>query len=347
MTNQGDAAWEAFAEELQQYQLGVRRESDPPLFTREPVTTVQAYRWKWPDIVRFLHRATEVVAAGGASGAERRTLRLVNPGLPYGTTHTLWAAIQAVAPGEVANAHRHSAAALRFIIQGDGASTTVNGERYPMQRGDFLITPAWAWHDHRNDSAQLTYWLDCLDIPLMRMLQSSFFELHSEPQQRVLPGQTDSLRRYGSGILRPAKDGPKPLLGAVPVYPFREAYAALKELEALDPDPYDDVALEYINPTTGGHVMPTIACYIQLLRPGVQTRAHRHTHSALYHVVEGQGQTIVNGQALQWEAGDFIAVPPWAWHEHRNLASTKEAVLFSVTDRPVYEALGYDREEGR
>jgi len=102
--------------------------------------------------------------------------------------------------------------------------------------------------------------------------------------------------------------------------------------------------MEYINPATGGSALRTIGCWIQLIRPGVQTQAHRQTSSAVYHVFAGQGLSVIEGQRFDWRQGDFFAVPPWAWHEHTN-AGDREAVLFSIQDTPVFEALGLYREE--
>lgn len=105
------------------------------------------------------------------------------------------------------------------------------------------------------------------------------------------------------------------------------------------------MAFRYTNPSTGGHVLPTIGCWIQMLRPGVHTKAHRHTTCGVYHVFRGSGSTIVDGVQIDWEQGDFFALPPWSWHEHVNRSATEEAVLFSTTDAPVIEAVNLYCEE--
>jgi gentisate 1,2-dioxygenase len=107
--------------------------------------------------------------------------------------------------------------------------------------------------------------------------------------------------------------------------------------------PFDDVALEYINPHTGSPALPTIACWIQLIRSGVHTKAHRQTNSAVYHVFREEGYTIVNGERFAWKTGDFFVVPLWAWHEHAN-NTEEDAILFSVQDTPILHALGLYRE---
>src|SRR5262249_49440476 len=127
-------------------------------------------------------------------------------------------------------------------------------------------------------------------------------------------------------------------------YRWETTLAALQRLAQIEASPYDDVAPEYTNPRTGGHVLPTLACWIQMLRPGVRTRAHRHTSSAVYHVFRGQGYSVIDGQRLDWAQGDFLALPGWAWHEHAN-PGTAEAILFSITDLPTMETLELYHEE--
>jgi hypothetical protein len=53
-------------------------------------------------------------------------------------------------PGEIAPSHRHTASAILLIVEGRGAYTSVDGERTPMEPGDFVITPSWTSHDHGN-----------------------------------------------------------------------------------------------------------------------------------------------------------------------------------------------------
>jgi gentisate 1,2-dioxygenase len=139
--------------------------------------------------------------------------------------------------------------------------------------------------------------------------------------------------------MRPAARA-SPLLN----YKWSKTEAALRRLAQVDASPFDDVALEYVSPTTGGPVLPTLACWVQLIRPGVRTRAHRQTSSSVYHVFEGRGFSVINGQRFDWERGDFFALPPWAWHEHA-AARDDEVILFSIHDTPILSALGLYREE--
>jgi gentisate 1,2-dioxygenase len=330
--------------DLERLQCRVHQPDDPPLFTREPRSTMEPVHWRWRELLPMLDRLGAMIEIG--SGGQRRTLRLSNPGLPYGTTPTFWASIQVILPGEIAEAHRHSASAFRFIMQGEGSHTTVDGERYPMNEGDLVLTPAWTWHDHEHRGAQPMIWLDVLDISLMRSMHATFFEPYPEKEQPVdaIPDRT--WRTYGSGLMRPPRSGPPPALNPLLAYPRERAEAALEQAAGLVPDPVDDVILEYQNPLTGGPAMTTMALALQKLRPGFRGRAHRHTGSRLYYVVRGQGTSLVEGRRFDWDAGDFVAVPPWAWCEHRN-DSASDALLFRVEDTPALRALGFWREEER
>jgi gentisate 1,2-dioxygenase len=272
-------------------------------------------------------------------------LGFINPGLPdrYGATHTLWAGFQYLMPGEVAPAHRHSPAAIRFIIRGDGAFTTVDGDKCVMSRGDLVLTPPWTWHDHGNESDEPMIWLDGLDLPLVVEMEGQFYEAFAADAQPVAKPAGDSERRYGIGQLRPTWEkwaGPfSPLLN----YKWARTEEALRRLATVGGSPFDDVAMEYINPHTGGPLMPTLACWVQLIRAGVRTRAHRQTGSAVYFVFEGRGASVIDGQRFDWRTGDLFVVPTWAWHEHAS--ADGEAILFSVQDTPVMQALGLYREQ--
>ena len=193
-------------------------------------------------------------------------------------------------PGEIARAHRHTAAALRLIIESEGGYTVVNGHRIPMLPGDLVLTPNWTWHDHANDSDAPMIWLDGLDSPLIRMLECGFREEYEAESQPVSEAADPSFAKYGAGGLRPAWE-PTPTAQYSPLwhYPYAQAREALERLAAEGTaSPFDGVIMEYTNPVTGGPAMPTIGCYIQLLRPGEHTQAHRHTSSAAFHVVEGR-----------------------------------------------------------
>jgi gentisate 1,2-dioxygenase len=336
---------------LHDFYEDLRRHDLAPAWASEsgagPRHTTLPYVWHWRDIRPRALRAAELV---GTEQAERRVLRLCNPGLEAGgASARLVANVQIVMPGEIARAHRHTPAALRLIIEAAGGYTVVNGEQIPMQPGDLVLTPNWTWHDHANDSGQPVIWLDGLDVPLVRMLDAYFYEQYPQETQPVGEAVDRSLDAYGAGGLRPAWEGrPRTAYSPLMHYPYAQVRPALERLMATTAgSPFDGVIMEYTNPVTGGPVMPTIGCYVQMLRPGERTQAHRHTGTTLYHVIEGEGTTIVDGKRLEWTDKDVVCVPSWAFHEHLNLSPGRPAVLFSFTDEPVMRALDLYREEAR
>ena len=173
--------------------------------TPEPVTPVKAAHWRYEDVRPLLFEAVMI----SAEEAERRVLVLENPGLPNmaSITHSLYAGIQLVLPGEVAPQHRHSQAALRFVLEGKGATTTVNGERLEMYPGDLVLTPSFQWHDHQNETDEPIVWMDGLDIALVGLLDASFAQVSNQREQEVTQAKGTSRARYG-GNLPPIDDGP-------------------------------------------------------------------------------------------------------------------------------------------
>ncbi|MDE3076156.1 MAG: cupin domain-containing protein [Chloroflexota bacterium] len=305
----------------------------------------QAVPHMWP--ASLIQSVVEASGQAVPVGEERRAMQLFNPGLEghWATTNTLIAAIQVLLPGEVARAHRHTPTAIRFIMQGSGAYTKVDGERVYMEPGDLILTPSWSWHDHGNDTNQTVVWMDGLDVPLIQALDAMFFQFYSE---RQVPDQCEpnaSHHLHGHAALRPAwvkeKKGHSPLM----LYPWSSTQAALQAMRDQQGDPHDGVLLEYTDPRTGGPALPTMACCIQLLRPGQRLPAHRHTGSAIYYAVRGSGVTVMDGQAFHWTQGSVFAQPSWALHEHANASTSEDAILFSIQDTPVLRAMNLHYEE--
>lgn len=301
------------------------------------------YMWRWKEVDEIVRAACEAVPIGD----ERRALQLFNPGLDgrWATTPTLITAVQVLLPGESARAHRHSPSAIRFIMEGTGAYTAVDGERVYMKPGDLVLTPSWTWHDHGNETAERVVWLDGLDIPLVQSLDAMFFEMYGERQVPLSRESNQSQRLHGAAGLQPTWIEEKPRWSPLLIYSFETAEAALLSMRDQEGSPEDGVVLEYKHPLGGGSVLPTAACYIQLLTPGRRGTAHRHTGSVVYQVVRGQGVTIIDGHEYHWQKNDVIAIPAWALHEHANTSASEDAILFSISDRPVLDAMNLYREE--
>jgi gentisate 1,2-dioxygenase len=309
----------------------------------DPKTKVQPHLWKWADVHEGLVQARDQVQIESGT-AERRTLRLVNPGVKEieMTSHTMLFAFQLIQPGEVAPPHRHTMAAIRFILQGKGGYTNVGGEKIIMEDGDLILTPMWAWHEHAHEGSEPMIWIDGLDVPFIQSLQVISFEPYAEKR---MPVQNNPYDSSAYGLARPiTAEETKP---AAPLhYRWRDIYPALRRLTEAAPHPYEGYAMEYVNPLTGGSTLPTLSCWIQMLKPGQRTQSHRHTSTVLYHAFRGGGTTMINGQPYHWEKGDSFVVPLWHWHEHANTSASDDAILFSMNDAPVLKPFGLYREQG-
>jgi gentisate 1,2-dioxygenase len=310
------------------------------LVTPEPTTQCLPALWRYEAIRPHLMEAGGLITA---HEAQRRVLILENPGLRGQATITgsLFAGLQLILPGEVAPAHRHTQSALRFIIEGHGAYTAVDGERTSMQPGDFVITPSWTWHDHGNETQEPMVWLDGLDIQIVKLLGASFAEGYPNDIQPVSRPEGDSFARFGHNLL-PVDWNPEVKTSPVFNYPYartREALDALGRNGA--PDPYHGHKLRYVNPASGGFAMPTIATFVQFLPAGFASQPYRSTDGTVFVVVEGTGETRIGDTIFPWEPHDIFVVPSWMKHTHH---AASEAVLFSFSDRVVQEKLGLWRE---
>ena len=301
--------------------------------------TVHAHLWKWADIYEGLNWSGKLITTDEAG---RRTIQLRNPGLSAGMTNTIHISVQLVNPGEIAAAHRHTAAAIRFVLKGNPrAYTVVEGERLPMAEGDLITTPNWTWHDHFNGGDEPIVWLDGLDIRLVGTFGAMIQENFKKQQQPVEKPDSHSAKVFSHA--RPAWI--KSEFADPPYrYPWAETYETLMALKQTTGDPCDGILLEYANPQTGGATLQTFSCQIQLLRPHEKTRTHRHTSTTVYHAFRGEGMTKVSANEFNWTKGDIFVVPSWQWHSHEN-ATDDDAILFSITDKPSTVALGLYREE--
>ena len=334
-----------FLEGLSQFNVGPLWKVLGQVLTPEPRTRAVPHVWRWKELRSHLLRSGKVVTA---AEAERRVLMLLNPALEgqVATTTTLYGGLQLILPGEVARTHRHTPNALRFIMEGEGAYTVVDGDKMTMAPGDFVLTPNWTWHDHGSEGTEPVVWLDGLDIPLASLLENIFTEPFPEEAQPVTKALNSSVAGYGKGGLLPswqrsADDGNSALLK----YAWTNAHEMLMSLGKDDESPFDGTILEYVNPVTGGPSLPTMDSFLQRLKPSQKTHPHRHSSSAVYLAVEGYGQTMINGKAYEWAPGDVFALPLWASHWHENLSASEDAILFSFTDTPVMKALHWYREQ--
>jgi gentisate 1,2-dioxygenase len=346
MDNSIAQARAAFYREIGALSMTPLWESLHNLVPKAPQTPTRAAIWRYAEVKPFLMRSGTLISA---AEAVRRVLILENPGLPGSSsiTQSLYAGLQLILPGEIAPAHRHVQSALRFIVEGTGAYTTVGGERVLMYPGDFIITPSWQWHDHGNHGvngvAEPVVWLDGLDIPMVRYFDAGFAENADAQSQTPSCPEGVSFARYGHNMV-PVRHTHSNATSPIFSYPYSRSREALAQLQRSDAvDAWHGHKLRYINPLTGGSPMPAIATFLQLLPKGFAGKTHRATDGTVYSVVEGSGTAFINDEPFAFAAQDTFVVPSWA--KLRLTADAgNEAVLFSYSDRPVQSAMGILRE---
>jgi len=310
------------------------------LVPQQPRSPAVPHHWKYADVRASVMEAGSLISA---AEAERRVLILENPALRGQSciTQSMYAGLQLIMPGEVAPAHRHTQTALRLVLDGEGAYTAVDGERTTMRRGDFIITPAWTWHDHGNLGKEPVVWLDGLDIPLVRFLDAGFAEKSEDEYQAVSRPEGDALARYGANMV-PVDFYQQPAEPTkVFVYPWARTIASLKAIAGGKPDPHFGHKQRYVNPATGRSPMPTMAASSQLIPAGFETRPYRCTDGTVYVCLAGSAEASVEGRSYKLQENDVMVVP--SWHSLQ-LRAGPETVLFSYSDRPVQQALGLWRE---
>ncbi|MDQ5847704.1 MAG: cupin domain-containing protein [Pseudomonadota bacterium] len=314
---------EAYYRELESEELGalwtVANEIEP----WHPQPKSVPMLWSWRRIEPLVRRAPQLVSAEKAG---RRVVMLVNPGRKEWSAAVglLYTGVQVMDPGELTSAHRHQASALRFIMEGRGAYTVVDGEKMSLAARDLVLTPNGTWHDHGVEAGGTQcVWQDGLDIPLMNALDANFYEVHPDTVQKPMENPL------------PREGWSKPYSPQMK-YSWDVAYQALKG--------GNSATLEYTNPLTGGPIMPTIGAQLELLRPNQTTQARRHTGSVIYQVAKGRGWSLIGGKRFDWEEKDIFCVPSWALEQH---GAAEEAVLFSFNDFPAMKSLGLYREESQ
>ena len=274
--------------------------------------------WRWKRIESHVRKAATLVSAEKAA---RRVVMLVNPGRKEWSAAVglLYSGVQVMNPGEFTSAHRHQASALRFVMEGRGAYTVVDGERFTLGARDFVLTPNGTWHDHGVEAGGTQcIWQDGLDIPLMNSLDANFYEVHPEVVQKAIPGG-------------PEKDNWSKPYSPVFLYKWDDSYKSLKR---------NGRVFEYQNPLTGGAVMPTMSARLELIRTNSEVK--RHTGSVVSQVAAGSGWTEMGDQRFEWEEKDIFCVPAWTRYRH---GAHEESVLFSFNDFPAMRALALYREE--
>ncbi len=337
---------EAFYADLESFEAGALWTVANDIEPWEPQSQSVPVIWRYRDLRAPVLRSVELVTPERAG---RRVVYLRNPGRQKvcAAVGWLYSGLQVMLPGERASAHRHSAAALRFIMEGTGAYTIVDGHRMTLGANDVVLTPNGTWHEHGvEEGGTACIWQDGLDIPFVNALEANFYEVHPQLRQPVEFACDDMSHTWGNAGILPSATAWSRSYSPLYKYEWQPTYEGLKRFARTTAgSPFDGIRMNYVNPVTGGHVMQTLGASMQMLRPLEHTRAHRHTGSFMYQVAKGTGYSVIAGKRFDWRERDIFCVPSWAWHEHANASATDDACLFSFHDLPVIEALGLYREE--
>lgn len=319
------------------------------LMPMHPKPAAVPHVWKWKTLLPLAESSGALVPVG--RGGERRAIGLANPGLDGKAyvSPTLWAAIQYLGPRETAPEHRHSQNAFRFVVEGEGVWTVVNGDPVRMSRGDLLLTPGWCFHGHHNTRDAPMAWIDGLDIPFGQQMDVGFFEFGSDQvTDYATPDFSRGERLWCHPGLRPLSALQDTMASPIGAYRWEHTERALTEQLLLEDEGHPatveqgHAAIRYVNPTTGGDVMPTIRCEFHRLRVGCETRTQREVGSTVFQVFDGAGGVILAGEEHRLEKGDLFVVPSWV---SSSLQAETQFDLFRFSDAPIMERLGFMRAE--
>ena len=337
---------EAYYEELDRLETGALWTVANDIEPWEPHAFAVPVLWPWAELRGHALKALDLVSPEDAG---RRVVYLRNPQRKdiSAACGLLFSGIQVMRPGERAPGHRHGASALRFIMEGSGGYTIVDGHHVDLGPRDFVLTPNGTWHDHGvAEDGEICLWQDGLDIPLTNALEANWYETHPDDYQTTQFPINDSANTFGSVGLLPTTYKWERAYSPLLRYGWDQTYEALHNAAAAGVETeHDGVIMRFTNPHSGGHVMATMGASMQMLRPGEATKAHRHTGNVIYQVAKGSGHSVIAGQRFDWQEKDIFCVPSWAWHEHANASSSNDAVLFSFNDFPVIEKLAFERGE--
>lgn len=338
----------AFYDELAGHSAGAFWKRANAIEPWEPESRYRPTLWKYEAMRALCLRAIELVRPEEAG---RRVVTLLNDS-DAGREYTavvgwLFSGLQAMKPGEITPAHRHTASAHRFIMEGAGAYTVVDGHHITLGKNDYVLTPNGCWHDHGVAAdGQVSIWQDGLDIPLMNSLETNFYAVYDAPAQTPAFPSNDLPLSYGGAMAPDGVEAWSKPFSPVMVYRWEAVRDAIWNFAKVsDGSPFDGHIMRYANPRTGGWALQTMGAHMQMLKPGLHTRAHRHTGNVVYNVAQGRGYSIIGGRRFDWAEHDIFCVPAWTWHEHVNLDTQDEAFLFSFNDFPVMDALGVRIEQ--
>ncbi len=307
-----------------------------------PTRQTQPTYWPYKTIKPLLLKAGELTPI---EKAERRVLVLANPG--HGlekmqASAAMYLGMQLLMPGEWAPSHRHTPNAVRMIVEGEGAYTTVDGEKCPMSRGDLILTPTGLWHEHGHDGTEPVIWLDVLDLPLVYYMEASY-HINGD-RQTIVPGLGD--KQYARGGVVPTHVFER-TKKAYPMlrYAWTDAKAALEAM-AQDNPAQESIQVTYVNPETGNDAENILGFYALMLRPGQSLRLPARSPAQVFHVIEGSVEAKIVDSTFSLVEADTCCAPGYEAVTLKNLDVNKPTFIFIADESPLHRKLGVFENRG-
>lgn len=281
-----------------------------PLLWKDALSVFKPAHWSYQRLRPALLAACRVI---DTVQAERRNFVLRNPvtGNDFATTRTLVGAYQAILPGEQARSHRHAPHALRVILESRGAYSVVNGVRHPMETGDIVLTPGNHWHGHGHDGEEPALWFDCLDVPLVHLLEP----MHLEED----PGD--------QGLIRQRVEHSEMRM------PWAETQARLAQAQLAARDSWLGPCVDWSSP-----MLPTISIRAHAWQAGWKSERWSHRANAIHVVLGGRGISHIGDHHFEWGFGDVLALPMGYPMAHEAL---EDATVVCLSDEPLMRWAGY------
>jgi len=308
----------------------------------KPKPRTHATHWPYASIRPLLMQAGTLTPI---EKAERRVLVLANPG--HGLENmqasaAIYLGMQLLLPGEWAPAHRHTPNAVRLIVEGEGAYTTVDGEKCPMSRGDLILTPSGLWHEHGHDGSEPVVWLDVLDLPLVYYTETSY---HVEGERQRLKNGGAERNYSASGVVPTVAferaEKPYPLLR----YRWVDVRASLEKI-AADDSQHEGVEVTYVNPETGTDVQNILGFHALMLRGAETLRLPARSPASVFHVIEGDVDASVEDERFTLRAADTCCAPGYTAVTLSNRSSHNPAFIFIADESPLHRKLGVYENRG-
>jgi gentisate 1,2-dioxygenase len=302
----------------------------------KPKIKTKPTHWAYKDIRPLLLKAGDLTPI---EKAERRVLVLANPGHGLDNmqaSSAMYLGMQLLLPGEWAPSHRHTPNAVRMVVEGEGAWSTVDGEKCPMVRGDLILTPTGLWHEHGHDGTEPVVWLDVLDLPLVYYMEASY---HINGPRQV------SKSTHGEKAFARAGVVPSPVFRrerkAYPMlrYPWADVKDALHSL-AADLPASAAVQVTYVNPETGEDTENILGFYALMLRPSETLILPARSPACVFHVIEGAAHAAILDAKFSLVAADTCCSPGYTEVTLVNESSTEPAYLFIADETPLHKKLG-------